>query len=417
MLISIFTPTHDPVHLSACHRSVTSQTYTDYEWVIVPNGGARIPDEVAADPKVRIHKYPGPVTPGVGALKTFACGRCSGELFVELDHDDLLMPHALSALAEAVTTEPGGFYYSDYVELKPDGSSETYWGRESGWETYPLVLPDGKLATALRAFDPCPRSLAHIEWAPNHIRAWSRSAYRKSGGHDPAMALGDDHDLICRTYLAGVPMVHIPDVLYIYQQHEKDGLPTNSSKTRHDEIQKYRDPAFARYAHRMVVEWCRRFDLPVIDLIGPRSDVRWPDGLLAVDEDGHVTFDLDESSVGWLRISDLPPRLKPGCEVVKFWNHLYRALAPGGWVTMSMPASSPTSAGLDLDQKSLWGVHSHRHVTVTEWRDRRPDLDARFSPARVEEYYPSSWHRDANMPYVRFDLVAYKGQRLPGEPL
>ncbi len=40
MNISVFTPSHDSRYLSDCYRSLVSQSYTDWEWVVVLNRGA-----------------------------------------------------------------------------------------------------------------------------------------------------------------------------------------------------------------------------------------------------------------------------------------------------------------------------------------------------------------------------------------
>ncbi len=38
MLLSLFTPTHNPQYLDRLARSIANQTFTKFEWVIVPNG-------------------------------------------------------------------------------------------------------------------------------------------------------------------------------------------------------------------------------------------------------------------------------------------------------------------------------------------------------------------------------------------
>ena len=99
MKLSIFTPTHLPAHLPEAYASLLRQNHTDWEWVLVPNGGkAVIPDNIRNDPRVKVvdggsHLY------NIGALKRLACDNCSGDAFIELDHDDLLFPgNSLSAI-------------------------------------------------------------------------------------------------------------------------------------------------------------------------------------------------------------------------------------------------------------------------------------------------------------------------------
>ena len=41
---SIYTPTHDPRHILRAADSLHAQTCQDFEWVVMPNGGAKLPD-------------------------------------------------------------------------------------------------------------------------------------------------------------------------------------------------------------------------------------------------------------------------------------------------------------------------------------------------------------------------------------
>ena len=43
--------------------------------------------------------------------------------------------------------------------------------------------------------------MRHIVGVPNHVRAWSADVYRKIGGHRSDFSVGDDYELIVRTFL------------------------------------------------------------------------------------------------------------------------------------------------------------------------------------------------------------------------
>ncbi len=89
MLLSLFTPTHNPQYLVRLARSIANQAFTNFEWVIVPNGDA---GEIHVDlPQARIVPYTGQ-TQNIGELKRFACQTCRGDVLVEVDHDDELPP-------------------------------------------------------------------------------------------------------------------------------------------------------------------------------------------------------------------------------------------------------------------------------------------------------------------------------------
>lgn len=69
MLLSLFTPTHNPQYLARLARSIANQTFTNFEWVIIPNGDA---GEIHVDPpQARIVPYTGE-TQNIGELKRFA---------------------------------------------------------------------------------------------------------------------------------------------------------------------------------------------------------------------------------------------------------------------------------------------------------------------------------------------------------
>lgn len=116
MKISIFTPTHKPDYLVEAHASLVAQSLADWEWILVPNGPAfQIPQPIRADPRVRVVAAPDWIARlGVGTLKRFACEQCEGDVLVELDHDDLLLPTALAKIGAAIANG-AGFAYSDFA--------------------------------------------------------------------------------------------------------------------------------------------------------------------------------------------------------------------------------------------------------------------------------------------------------------
>jgi hypothetical protein len=69
------------------------------------------------------------------------------------------------------------------------------------------------------------KTLRHIVGVPNHIRAWSRSAYLDVGGHLSGLPVADDYELILRS-LFKYPAVYIRHMTYIQVGgHMKHLLP------------------------------------------------------------------------------------------------------------------------------------------------------------------------------------------------
>ena len=98
MRLSVFTPTHTARYLDNCYGSLAAQTFPDWEWIVLLNKGARW-SPPQPDPRVRV--ITDDLASGVGQAKQRACAEASGQLLVELDHDDLLVGDALEKLVKA----------------------------------------------------------------------------------------------------------------------------------------------------------------------------------------------------------------------------------------------------------------------------------------------------------------------------
>ncbi|MCS6995956.1 MAG: glycosyltransferase [Casimicrobiaceae bacterium] len=427
---SVFTPTHRPLYIEDAYRSLCQQTDTDWEWVLLLNGGVRtadLPSALISDPRVRIEVAPDWLSnQGVGALKRLACERARGQWLVELDHDDFLMPQALSCIREAAG-RGAEFVYSDFANFRHDGTCEVYDHRY-GWQHYSIEFA-GRNYTAMRAFEPTPSSLHLIFYAPNHVRAWARETYLRAGGHDPLLPVADDHDLICRTYLTGARFHHIPECLYLYRL-QPDG--SNTYLQRNAEIQARQQAVSNRYVYALIQEWCRREGLLMLDLGAAHNPAR---GFLSLDlQNAQVRCDLlrglpfADSSIGCVRAYDFLEHIPhchnsrcshdpaPGRDLctVGLMNEIYRVLVPGGWFISRTPSTDGRGAYQDPTHCSFWNPNSFWYYTRAEQARFVPGIRARFQSARIWQDYPTDWHRQHNILYVYADLVALKGQRQPG---
>lgn len=419
MLISVFTPTHDTRVLAHAWASLKRQSYQNWEWVILLNGSAldaenpNLPVDLLEDPRVKVHRTNS--APFVGLLKGEACDLCAGELLVELDHDDELRSDCLQRLAAAMADEPEGFFYSDWVERQPNGESRTY-NPFYGWEKYETWWDYGGTITAQRAMSVTARSLYQIFFAPNHVRAWSRAAYNRVGGYNRQLSVCDDHELLIRTYLAGVPMVHIPECLYM--QHI---WPNQTQTLRNQEIQIRQAEIGAQYLERLALEWSRRQGLKNYDLGAAHNPAV---GYTSVDLQGaEVCIDVtkglpfEDNSVGVIRAYDFLEHLPAGKSVIEFMNECYRVLAPGGWMLTHTPNTEGRGAFQDPTHVSFWNSNSFWYYTKKEFMKYVPELKAQFQLTRVVNHFPSKWHQDHLISYVSADLWALKGQPQCGADL
>ena len=148
-MISICTPTYntDPIILARTWASLKSQTYTDWEWVVWDDStNSNTWNQIyglASDERFRLMAHKSHVhSGGIGRVKRQCMMAAEGNILVELDHDDELMPDALQLIADAFSDPEVGFVYSDWSEILPDGQSGRYpdgWAFGYGSEGYHLT--------------------------------------------------------------------------------------------------------------------------------------------------------------------------------------------------------------------------------------------------------------------------------------
>ena len=122
-LVSVFTASYKSKDkIQRPYRSLLNQTYSNWEWVIVDDSGDE--DETynkfllpLDDPRVR--RYRQDSRNGyIGAIKRYAAGLCTGEILVEVDHDDELTPDCLEKIVRAFQQNPEcGFAFGDCSEV------------------------------------------------------------------------------------------------------------------------------------------------------------------------------------------------------------------------------------------------------------------------------------------------------------
>lgn len=404
MKLSIFTPTHNPRYLRETYRSVQAQDWEDLEWVLVPNAKEgdplpKLPEDIVADPIVKIFPFYHNGTARIGELKRFACGKATGDVFIELDHDDMLVPNVTSKIAEAAKANPHAFIYSDAASFL-NNEELTPWGYDErwGWETYDFRVY-GQPCRATKNFPVTPKSLCEVYFAPDHVRCWTREAYEKAGGHDPTMVVGDDHDLICRTYLKGARFVPTGGCGYLYRHH-----PGNTVKSHQEQIQRQQNANRDKHFHNLVTEWLKREKHNFLDL--GRKEILYANG--------RPMLQAKENSVGCIRAwNDVLPMI-PRDQMSAFMNECYRVLVPGGYFC----AMFPSTEGLEAFAphfKSFWNEHTFDYYTHKDYAKKLgEEVTCRFQLVRRGTMATSAWRKRHRFIDTYVDLCALKGQRQPG---
>lgn len=379
MRLSIFTPSHNSRYLPQLYESLKNQQDPNWEWVIVHNNGGEPFD--TTDERVKQHLlYKAPEW--VGPLKAYACQKATGDLLMEVDHDDLLLPTAVAECKAAFEDEKVGFVYSN--ALHADGELQNKTERYNpifGWN-YRTTEYNGYVLDEPISFDPSPASISRIWFAPNHFRAFRRTVYEKIGGYATNMRVLDDLDLMCRMYCE-TEFKHIDRGLYVYRIHGE-----NSWLKHNKEIQENVYRLHDKYAEKMALVWAARQKLRCIDL-GGRFNC--PAGYESVDLlEADLIFDLngdwpfEDSSVGVIRAFDILEHLR---DPIRTMKECYRVLAPGGWIFAQVPSTDGRGAFQDPTHRSYWNSNSFFYYTDQRWA-RFIDTPVRFQAARLYDTEP-----------------------------
>jgi glycosyltransferase involved in cell wall biosynthesis len=402
MTISVFTPSHNPKWLNEASESLLFQTNPNWEWVVLLNNGAEW--ESPLDDRIKVH-HAEPNVKGVGALKKYAVELCTGDILLELDHDDLLMPTALEEVASAFSENPDvGFVYSDFAQINEDGTpNHTIFNPAYGW-TYEMgdyLVVNGK--------SPHPHHVAQIWYAPNHLRAFRREPYKAVGGYNHTFTVLDDQDLMCRLYTV-TRFHHIKKNLYLQRVHSGQ---TQAQPDVNPAIQTGTLELYERHISDLMVKWSKDNDLFAFDLGGahnPAIGYQTVDLHEPADHVGDV-FDVlgacPDDSVGVIRASDFLEHLDP-MRKIEFWNEAHRVLANGGMMLTLTPSARGNGAFMDPTHISYYVEQSHWYWTDLNFQRFVPEVTARFQVSRLRTYYPTEWHQQNDISYVQANLIALK---------
>lgn len=412
MQVSIFTPSHNTQFLSETYDSIKNQPYD--QWVISLNNGARLSDvpiNIQEDPRNRVIIDAGTLQ-NIGAIKNLACSYCDGDILVEFDHDDLMLPTAIDKIREAFSDKDVVFVYSDCAEFNDSDWSSRQYDSSYGWEHY-VINYNGYNLTPATTPDPIPYHVSIIYHAPNHFRAFRKSAYERAGGYDASLSICDDQDLMCRLYLEG-KFYHIPECLYLYRVHN-----TNTWLERNADIQTETVRLQKKWIRPMVESWANSNKLMKLDLGGRFNS---PEGYISVDfKGGDIRCDLnerwpfDDSSVGVIRAFDIIEHLK---NPIHTMSEIHRVLVPGGYAFIEVPSTDGRGAWQDPTHISQWNENSFWYYTDRNLAQYIDNDTIKFKSIVLETHFPSDWHRQHNISYVRSDMVCVKdGVKLMGATL
>jgi len=410
-MISIITPVHklSQPYLTDAYNSLQTQTFTDWEWIILKNGGGTVPKTIKTNKKVNVFSIKDDDPTGkhnnIGRLKKYAASKIKGEIIVELDADDILLPTALEKINSAFQNPKIAMVYSNDAEFKDKTWESSAYSNYWGWR-HRSFFHQGHELKEMIAWKPGPHMMRRIEWAPNHVRAWRTTAYNAIGGHNEKLKTGDDHEFNCRFYIeyGAQGLKHIDECLYLYRVH--DG---NSCRLYNNDVQSQTLQNYLKFSRALAVRWAKDKNLRLVDLGGRLN--AWKDfetvDLFDADiiTDLEKPFPFEDNSVGIIRASHVFEHLH---DPVHTMNEAYRILAPGGWLFIEVPSTDGRGAFQDPNHVSFWNENSIWYYINRDYARYIPKYKGRFQNSRTITYFPTDFEKEHNIPIVQSDLICLK---------
>ncbi|HHH40247.1 MAG TPA: glycosyltransferase [Sedimenticola sp.] len=203
-LISVLLPVYDtpaPL-LEQALASVREQIYPAWELCVVDDGSGqpgvrRVLERFRRrDSRIRVHYSER--NRGIARASNRALEMARGEYVALMDHDDLLQPHALLRMAQAILADAPDLLYSDEALFSED------------------------MSTILQYFLRPAFSLERLRSHPYivHLTLFRTELLRAIGGFDTDLTISQDYDLILRACERAAVITHIPEVLYLWRERK-----------------------------------------------------------------------------------------------------------------------------------------------------------------------------------------------------
>jgi GT2 family glycosyltransferase len=198
VILPLWNPRRDWLESAVC--SLVRQTYGCWQLCVCDDASESswvaeyFTSQSCADPRIRFVRSAARL--GISGASNRAAELATGEYTGFLDQDDLLAPHALYSVAEAIQDEPPDLLYSDEDYLDSQGR-----------RVQPIFKP---------AFSP---DLLRCGMYLGHLLVMRTAKVRALGWFRPAYDGSQDYDLALRMTEGRAKVRHIPRVLYHWRQH------------------------------------------------------------------------------------------------------------------------------------------------------------------------------------------------------
>lgn len=214
-LISVIIPTYNRAkYVTKVIDSVLSQTYTDYEIIVVDDGSTDNTREVLGSYMDKItYKYQ--ENAGVSAARNTGIRIASGQWIAFLDSDDIWLPDKLASQMRCVNRTHAKVCFTnvEFTEKKKKLSKGKQYGEEVFQEPFDLILQDSLVLYV--------QSLLI-----------DQRLLQKLGGYDERLKLAEDTSLIYNlAFETPFAYIHAPLVL-VDRSDQRKGLNNTNPEVR-----------------------------------------------------------------------------------------------------------------------------------------------------------------------------------------
>lgn len=216
--ISIITPSYNQGQfLEDTILSVLGQHYPNLEYGIMDGGSTDNSVEIIKKYADKINFWVSEKDGGQAAAINEGFSKCSGEIFMWLNSDDMLMPNVLQYVAQQFMEKGGGIFYGNCIHFE-----EQSQGKLLSRGSYVNRADQGI-------------SLGLIDYIIQPSSFWSATIWKKNGVLDASLHFGFDWEWFLRAEKRNIPFYSLSKPLSLYRIHDdhKSGV---GGKARQEEL-------------------------------------------------------------------------------------------------------------------------------------------------------------------------------------
>lgn len=206
-MISILIPIYNtPIdYIKECLDSIDSQTFKDYEVVVVNDGSndevTNFLNSLIQDKYSIYHQQKS----GISKALNFGLSKCKYDLIARMDGDDIMLPDRLE--------KQFNFFQNNQVDIL-GGQMELF----------------GKNSSITNHLQDIPKDIMRItDWFMNHPTIMFRKELiLKIGGYNSNFDGTEDLELWCRSLANGLVLKNLPDIIVRHRRHDDNATSRNN---------------------------------------------------------------------------------------------------------------------------------------------------------------------------------------------